>query len=706
MRPRSFVLFRRWLLIGLLVSALITSTAFADGGGSLLGPFDLTDSRGIRLSQYQMSLDDGTGLTKLSLAKTQYFWVISLLWSGYTAFIGIAAWLLDWTIGLTWVGWIAGPVSAIEQTLRNSLLAPLGANRWGGPVLGMLLVIGGAFGAWRVRRGGASGWIDMLWSAVAAMLAVTLFAAPVVMVAGDGTSLAAPLRTAQQAGIALSEMITTGKAPTTQVGGTVMVERENEKLAISQEAGQSRISQMLLDAFVRPVHQQLNYGAVLDEADPKCAGRYDELLKAGPYDGSAKEIRKGMGDCNAAYLDFADAGASATWVFGFAPYSLGVLLLGLLLLTFAVLMWASVVALLWSALSAMIHVVVAILPGPARNGFLRDLVSIVANLVYLVINMVTIAVIVKIVEWGFAGVGGPIGVKFIAVDILLLAGIVLLIWTKIRHSKGERSLLKAFTRAIAGREAPPTRVDRGAQWVSGTTQAAAGRTMSGAGRKMVNAVTSKPAAAVVTAAAGAATGGAAAGAVANTMKAARVAAAVNDARQSRAPTTGSKVADAFSAATKRAHDHVTQKVDAARAIRDHERTASGPARATTGNRPADAAAQFTGSVQRRMDKVNAAWTTPLIEAERRTVGPVVALTKPPAPEAAPRRPTPTTGEKKPRKAPTEAQDPVNPPPPAEATEAHPVTACCSSAQTRHQARSGRRSTTGNAGERTQEAGGT
>ena len=254
-----------------------------------------------------------------------------------------------------------------------------------------------------------------------------------------------------------------------------------------------------------------------------------------------------------------------------------------------------------------------------------------------------------IIEWGFTSVGGPLGVKFIAVDILLMAGIVVLVWSKIRHSKGERSLLKSMTHAITGRDPVPTRVDRGSRWVSGTTQAAAGRSISGAGRKMRKAVTSRPAAAAATVAAGALTGGAGAGAVAKTMKAARVAAAVSDTRQGN-PTVGSSITGGAAVVARRAHDHLAAKVDATKAVHRHHRDASGPARATTGHRHLDSAAKLTGSVQRRLDQVNTAWTAPLIKAEhaataplKKAAAPIKKLTHPtpdPAPRRAPRVPKP------------------------------------------------------------------
>ena len=44
--------------------------------------------------------------------------------------------------------------------------------------------------------------------AVAGALAISVLAAPVLLFAGDGTTLSGPLRSAQQAGVAMSTMIT------------------------------------------------------------------------------------------------------------------------------------------------------------------------------------------------------------------------------------------------------------------------------------------------------------------------------------------------------------------------------------------------------------------------------------------------------------------------------------------------------------------
>lgn len=597
---RGFDRFRRAVWVFALVIVLITGTAHAANIGALWGPFDLVDSKGIRLSQYQMSMDDGTGLTKPNAAKGMYYWVISILWAGYTSFIGIVAWVLDWTVSLEWVRWIAAPLVSVEEILRRQLLIPLGAQQFGGAVMGLLMTVGGAIGGWKVWRGGAAGWIDMLWSAVAGALAVGVFSAPVVMVVGDGQTLSGPMLTARQAGLSITSMISTGKAPTeSMTHNPTMDDTVGDK-----ETGKTAASKMLLDTFVRPVHQQLNYGKVLDTEDTKCAKTYDDLLKAGPYGGSAKEVRKGMGKCNKEYLQFADAASSANWMFGFMPYQVAMALLSVMIIIFTGLMWMAVIAVAWSALSLLFNVILAIVPGPSRNGLLRDLVSIAFNLLYVVLNMGAIAIVLKIVEEALLKPKGPLPLKFLVVDAILLTGIGFLIWVKIKASKGEKSWVKTLTEKISGKAANPTRVEKTKEMIGGAASSAAGARVS----QMVK---SNPGKALAAGAAGMATGGAGTAVmVAKASNTAQIASAVNGMRQTynraregdREATTGNRVGDAVMWSTTRAHNHVVAQVQAARAIHENARYEEGVSRATTGSAVIDRVAEATGESAKHVDQ--------------------------------------------------------------------------------------------------------
>lgn len=694
-----FSWFRRTLLVAVLVAAMVSVPAFADSGSPVWGPFDLVDSRGIRLSQYQLSLDDGTGLTKLSVQRNQYHWIISILWAIYTGFIGLLCWLLDWTVSLSWVGWIAGPLHLIEQSLRDNFLTPVGGTRFGGALMGLLMTLGGLIGAGKVARGGASGWIDMLWSAVAGALAISIFAAPVLLFAGDGTNLSGPLRSAQQAGVAMSTMITTGKAPTTQVGGTVTVRSKDDKLEVSTDAaGKSEISMMLIDSFVRPVHQQLNFGRPIDQSDPKCAQRYDELLKAGPYDGSAKEIRKAMGDCNQDLLNYADQAASASFLVGFAPYQWGVALLGLLLLVFAGLLWASVISLMWSALCAMFNVLLAIVPGPSRTAFLRDLVSIAANLVYIVVHMVVLSIGVKLIEWVFIGINAPLQLKFVVVDVVLVLVIALLILARIRYGRSATAWGKQLASQLTGRAGRTSAMEKAANWAGGVSKSAAGNTLADTRQNRAprmakpaalatKAINNKTAGRALTAAGAAAAItplGPGATIAVQGMKTARLAAVYQQARAGNpTTTTGNRMGDAAMWATSRAHNYVADTVDAARVIHQTSRTGVGPARSTTGAGMVDRVAQGTGAARRGLDRLGQkleATTLPLVKAETQArrwaqassqkaaqavgpvLAPVTAMAKPPTP-AHPRRATPTVSARKPPSSPVPnpRTAPVKPP---------------------------------------------
>lgn len=426
-----------------LVVALVSAPAWADPGLSWMGPtFDVTDSHHVRLSQYELSMDDG-GITHP--IKGVSFWIIQLVWTGHLGLVGLLGGLLDWTVSLTWVPWLAGPVADIQKLLHDRVLAPVGATAWGGGVLALLMVIAGGLAGIRILRGRTSGWWDIVRAAVASALAVGFFAAPVTGIVGDGTHLAEPLAASQRIGTAMSQMIGSGGRPSASVGGTQTVTVDGKGHPVFTTGQTTKVSSMLVDSFVRPIHQQLNYGAVIDGT--RCQSAYDAALKAGPHGGDAKDQRQAVKGCDSKYGDYADSAAAASWLVGFSYYELGMIFMMILLVLFTVVTWYYIGKLLWSALVSMIDVLKAI-PGHTEP-LLRDIVSISYALIFYVTSLAVLSGILKIIGAVFAS-GGNLAVKFLVVDLVVIIGIAVLVTHLVNHHRGEarmRDRLKNLFRA-------------------------------------------------------------------------------------------------------------------------------------------------------------------------------------------------------------------------------------------------------------------
>lgn len=431
-----------------LTAALLITPAYADGGSSgaaALGPFDLTDSHAIKVSQYQLSLDDGGAFSPL---QTVFYSVLSFTWDSYRFWVGFIAYVVDWATSLTWVSWITGPMHAAEQSIREQVLQPLNLTSISQTgVMGLLLILAGAAAAVHMLKGATGrGLVEALSSAAAAALAVGLLSSPVLLFAGDGTDLAMPLRVAQRTGVELSNVVT---------GGGVSNGNSTSATEVNAGDGVGGAGTMITETLIRPVHQMFNYGEVLDVHATPCVGVYDNVLKAGPYKDGADEARDAVGDCDKALKTYADD-SSWTRLIGLGIYGFTAAVLGVLVLVFVVLLMMAVLTLTWASLKLLIHAPMAILPGDSRGPGLRDLVDVLSSLISLVAHLVLLSVVVRLIRGILTATATvPLQVRFVGIDLLLLASTGLLIASHINQRRGAKSFaqrLRDRLKMSAGKE--------------------------------------------------------------------------------------------------------------------------------------------------------------------------------------------------------------------------------------------------------------
>lgn len=442
-----------------LTLALLTAPAWADGGTSsgALHLFDATDSHGIRVSQYELSTGGG-GLLDFDPVSTGLNWILGLTWDMYRWWIALLSYLLDWTLNMSWVTWITGPLNDAATHLRSAVLEPLGGTGFGQQgVIALFCMIAGVLGGLAVLRGRAGGWATMLISACASAAAVGVLATPVLTFAGDETQAAEPLRYAARAGVELGNAATSGKIVDAPLDG---------------DSPRSESGKILIDTFIRPVHQALNYGASIDLDDKGCVGAYDKALKAGPY-GSDDDARDAVGDCNKKLGDYADK-PDNSWIFALNVFALGALLLGLLIAVFVVLLWLAVIVLAWSSLRAMFHALWAIMPGNSRGPLIRDLCDILVSLVYVALGTALLSVLMAMIKTALQANGTlPIFAQFLALDLMLIACIILVVVNYLQHRRGAKTMF----RSIADRFRQTSRTPLGEKLGGWLKQPSPGSTM-------------------------------------------------------------------------------------------------------------------------------------------------------------------------------------------------------------------------------------
>lgn len=638
-----------------LVVALSSVPAMASGPGlGWMGDgFNVTDSNGIHLFQYQMSMDDG-GVT--APLKAMWASIIGMCWNTYLMVIALLCRLLDWTVAMSWVGWITGPLVGLQNDIHDKVLAPLGADSWGGTVLTLLTTCAGVGVVVKMMRGRTAGaWATGARAAIAAALALGFLAAPVANFAGDTTTLATPLARTQQFGVALSHMITSSVDPGTATAGEVEVP---DDMTSTGDSKAPKLSAIIVDSFVAPVHQQLNYGRIIDA---KCHDKYIEVLKGGPYD-DISDARDDLGDCDEGLSDYAGDIADGSWLVGFFFYSSTVTGLAAILLVFAGMCWFYVCKLVWSSFMSMLNVLRAI-PG-RTDPLIRDLCSILYSMIGIVGSMVMLGVVMLVIKSVFASDGNVV-IKVMVVNMLEIVGIIGLLVSLWRSHKGEEGLRAKIndwmrSKRSEGASAIGQWAGRGARRMVRS----GGRKLTGLGRRRM-----------VSAAAAVVTGGASVG-VTRAAKMARMASAARRAsasyRQIRtgggAPQGQSKITTAGMSAVAHAHNRVSALRGGMSMIAKQARQGKdAPVRATTGHRALDATASRVGRAEagaikahRAVKKAGAKAATPVVKGAKVVSKPVVSgaqkVTKPvrhvltpPTAAEVPRhvKPEPKTPESKP-----------------------------------------------------------
>ena len=638
-----------------LVVALSSVPAMASGPGlGWMGDgFNVTDSNGIHLFQYQMSLDDG-GVT--APLKGMWASIIGMCWNTYLMVVALLCRLLDWTVAMSWVGWITGPLVGLQNDIHDKVLAPLGADSWGGTVLTLLTTCAGVGVVVKMMRGRTAGaWATGARAAIAAALALGFLAAPVANFAGDTTTLATPLARTQQFGVALSHMITSSVDPGTATAGEVEVP---DDMTSTGDSKAPKLSAIIVDSFVAPVHQQLNYGRIIDA---KCHDKYIEVLKGGPYD-DISDARDDLGDCDEGLSDYAGDIADGSWLVGFFFYSSTVTGLAAILLVFAGMCWFYVCKLVWSSFMSMLNVLRAI-PG-RTDPLIRDLCSILYSMIGIVGSMVMLGVVMLVIKSVFASDGNVV-IKVMVVNMLEIVGIIGFLVSLWRSHKGEEGLRAKIndwmrSKRSEGASAIGQWAGRGARRMVRS----GGRKLTGLGRRRM-----------VSAAAAVVTGGASVG-VTRAAKMARMASAARRAsasyRQIRtgggAPQGQSKITTAGMSAVAHAHNRVSALRGGMSMIAKQARQGKdAPVRATTGHRALDATASRVGRAEagaikahRAVKKAGAKAAAPVVKGAKVVSKPVVSgaqkVTKPvrhvltpPTAAEVPRhvKPEPKTPEPKP-----------------------------------------------------------
>ncbi len=412
-----------WLL-------LKASTAFAaDGSGPLgqtppsLSWIQLSDSRGISIWNYELSLDRG-GIT----SPDKFFWasITDACWGFYRSGVALALWFLDWVMSFGWLHVVATPMIAVGDAMQ-SVVQRVGAV----PVL--LTIAAVVAVAWMMRGRWATGIFELAMALVIAALATGVFAQPVRMVAGDNGLIVQSQQWGMELSAALADQAAAGQSP--------------EQLRKTQTG-------LLVDTFVRIPTEMINFGRVLDGG--KCEGAYTDVVKAGPY-GSESDVRDKVGDCDSALKDYADQ-PTASMALGslvFMPASLVILLMSMILAGSVITAGCYAI---YQSVKAIVSLVTGLLPGGSRGSLMLTFAEAAISLVIILFTSVFLGIFLQVIQAMFkSGSGDAIPKTFVIVDVLLVVGLIIYMRQRKRFKEAAHRLAELLSKR-PGAGVKPTRL--------------------------------------------------------------------------------------------------------------------------------------------------------------------------------------------------------------------------------------------------------
>jgi hypothetical protein len=403
-----------WISVGVPLVLLATALpAYADGSTSpsALSWINVEDSHGISIWQYEMSLDRG-GVRNPVRAVWAIF--IDMSWQLYRGYIALACWLVDWTLSMDWLGWVAGPVMDLGDGLHQ-VVARFGATTTLLTLTAVVAVLWMARGRW------VTGIFELGMSLVIASLAVGILANPVRLVAGEDGML----MNSRDAGMSIAAGLQDGGDTTTA----------------DSDALRSEVTGMLAETFLRKPQQVVNFGEVIDGT--KCEKDYNEVLTDGPY-GDDDDIRNAVGDCDGDLGDVAEHPNAGMFM------SLGVLMpAGFVAVTFTAILCGAVLIAglyaLYQSLKMIVALVMALLPGGARGSLWMTIAELIISMVTIVFSIVFLAAYLMLIQTVFSNGDSPMATFFI-MDVLLLAGIVVFLKGRKRIKASADRLAQAMAK--------------------------------------------------------------------------------------------------------------------------------------------------------------------------------------------------------------------------------------------------------------------
>lgn len=320
--------------------------ADGDPTANLAGGFfdfiELTDSNGISVNTYVLSIDEGG----VVLSADKMFWATQAqyAWSNYRTVVALSLWVLNWVMTGDWIATLSSPITHVGQVLQDLV------DRVG--LATLFLAITALVSLFGLYRGHITARLwDLMVALVIGGFMTTALYAPTALISGENGLVAKTFAASQE--ITVPTTTLHSEAPTDQAGQVTA----------------------MVDVLIATPIRIINFG----QADlGECETVYVDALRSATW-GAEDKIRDAVGDCNDDLGDYADT-PSIAMVSDAAGVYLGAAAALILTLAIAGAVLYAGVATMAHSIKLVVVILTGLLPGAARGPIAMTIASIIIDL--------------------------------------------------------------------------------------------------------------------------------------------------------------------------------------------------------------------------------------------------------------------------------------------------------------------------------------
>ncbi|WP_369370340.1 hypothetical protein AB1046_16285 [Promicromonospora sp. Populi] len=352
------------------------------------GGLNLEDTQGVSTERFVLQWDTGSPWNPLNVDSEIFSTLAGMFWAWYRDMVSVQIWVLDWVLGMDWLGYILAPLAGLSVIVQG-MVAQIGLLNL------MLIILAFVVGFWLLKGRYAGGFMELLIGCIIAALATGFLANPMATIGGEQ----GVIMQSRNAGMDIATGFATEGA-SFQRDSTVI--REGLK-------GQ------LVDTLLRAPHQIINYGSMIDGTG--CEDTYTENV-------GRENAVETIGGCDEAYQE-----AASTVDAGTVVSTLSLLTTGFVFLLLSVVIVGgtifAVLLLGWSAIKLLWQLPVGVVSSGTRAQLFRTFASVGFGCILVAMaTMFLVAWMRMLLGFYDATSGLPFLVRLYLFNTLVIAGAV------------------------------------------------------------------------------------------------------------------------------------------------------------------------------------------------------------------------------------------------------------------------------------------